>query len=172
MIDETWKRVCGMHVEQNGNISLVWLAHDTEADVIHLYDTASFKREVLAVIAEGINARGRYIPVAWNNEKMAEELLQRGCRMEIDKADDSDEMAEVLTRDIWERMRTDRWKVDKRLSDWLSEFRTFNREADMVPRETHPLMAATRHAMSCLQFARSPYASRKATKNYAEHAQV
>lgn len=172
MIDEFSKRIAGMHVRQNGDVALVWLALDNDTDVIHLYDTAVFRREVLAVIAEGINARGRYIPVAWNDEKMADKLLQRGCRMEIDKADDSDSMAEVLTRDIWERMRTDRWKVDRRLQDWLAEFKTFNREAQQVPRDTHPLMAATRHAMSQLEFARSERAHRSGTKNWSEHAFV
>lgn len=161
-----------MHVEDNGNISIVWLALDTDADCIHLYDTAQFKREVLAVIAEGINARGRYIPVAWSNKKMSDELLQRGCRMEVDESDDTDEIAEVITRDIWERMRTDRWKVDKRLGDWLGEFKTFNRQAERVPRDSHPLMAATRHAMSQIQFARSETTYRRQTKNYAEHAIV
>lgn len=153
MIQPHWKRIAGLHIADDGAWAAVWMALD-ENGVVHLYDCAHFKREVLAVIAEGLNARGRFIPVAWTNESMSQNLLDRGCNMLPEKTDDSDEMAEVISRDILERMRTGRFKVEKRLSEWLEEFRTFNRDESKVP-STHPLMTATRYAMSELQYGRA-----------------
>lgn len=155
MIDDSWKRIGGIHVSDDGTTAAVWIAHDPAADVIHLYDTCVFKVEVLAVVAEGLNARGRKFFVAWNNKEMADQLLSKGCNMSPDPVDDSDSMAEMISRDIWERMRTGRFKVERRLQDWQAEFKSFNRDGNKVPRDSHPLMAATRHAISQLAFARS-----------------
>jgi hypothetical protein len=45
-------------------------------------------------------------------------------------------------------------KVDKRLADWLDEYRSFRRDEGLVPLKTHPLMAATRYAIAMIDFAR------------------
>lgn len=123
--------------------------------MIHLYDACVFKREVLAVVAEGVNARGRGVPVAWSkrDEALSDSLLERGCNMQHRPVSDTDGSAEMMTRDLWERMRTGRFKVDKRLQEWIGEFKTFTREGDKIPRDTHPLMAATRFALQDLDYA-------------------
>jgi len=156
VIAPEWRRICGVHVQDEGTLAAVWLAHDKTADVVHLYDCAKFSREVMAVIGEGLNARGRWIPIAWDKaaEDMSKKLLDRGCNMLPEPNKDSEAVAEVVSRDIWERMRTSRFKVDKRLAEWLDEYRSFFREDAKVPRTSHPLMSATRHAMSMLEYGR------------------
>ena len=153
-------------MQDDGTMAAVWLAHDPDSDVLHLYDACLFRREVLAVIAEGLNARGRWIPVAWVHQEVADELVNRGCNMLPDPSKETEAMAEVMSREIWERMRSGRFKVDKRLSEWLEEYRTFSRKDAKVPEQSHPLMAATRHAMGELAYARAEQAYRSATKNY------
>ncbi len=169
MIQDGWKRVAGIHIQDDGDLAAVWMALDGDSDVIHLYDCCVFKREVLAVIAEGMNARGRWIPVGWTNKELADKLLDRGCNMQPDPSDDSESMAEIISRDIWARMRSGRFKVDRRLKEWLDEYKTFNRQDSKVPRDTHPLMAATRHAIDQLQYAKAE--STRSTKiNYPKLA--
>lgn len=156
MIDPRWRRIAGLHVQDEGTLAAVWIARDHETDTLHLYDCARFSREVLAVIGEGLNARGRWIPIAWEKsaEEMSKKLLDRGCNMLPDPIKETDAVAEVVSRDIWERMRTGRFKVDRRLAEWLDEYRNFYREDSQVPRTSHPLMSATRHAVSQLDYAR------------------
>lgn len=172
MIEDSWDRICGVQMCPNGEVAAVWLAHDAESDVVHVYDACIFKREVLVVIAEGIAARGRQIPIAWSksDEEFIEKLLDRGCDTLPDPADDSDSMADLLSRDILERMRTHRFKVEKRLSEWLDELKNFQREDQKVPRETFPLMAATRHAIDQLTWAKSASATRASKINYPKVA--
>lgn len=155
-IDESWSRIAGVHVENQGEMAIVWLAHDKVSDCVHLYDCAVFRREVLAVIAEGINARGRWIPLAWEKdaEEAVKKLKERGCKAIADGYKDTPAVSEVTSRDIWERMRTGRFKVDKRNAEWLDEYRNFYREDGQVPKDSFPLMSATRHAMSVLKKAR------------------
>ena len=158
-----------MHAQNEGEIGCVWLAHDKAADVIHLYDCCMFRREVLAVIAEGLNARGRWVPVAWEGgaKEIVERLLDRGCNTLPEPSKQTPVLAEAISRDVWERMRTGRFKVDKRLAEWLDEYKSFVREDGQVPLKTFPLMSATRHAMADMDYARAQ--SRKGKlgdKNY------
>lgn len=153
MIEPHWKRIAGIDSQEDGTIGAVWLAHDTTSDYLHIYDSCVFKREVWAVIAEGMNARGRMIPIAWKkkDKDMSDTLKEKGCRVIFEPTKDTDE--EVLSREIWERMRTGRLTVDKRLGDWRGEFQTFRRDKNKIP-EGFPLMAATRHAIAMLRYAK------------------
>lgn len=174
MVDPQWKRICGIHLEEDGSLAAVWLAHDKLDDSVHVYDACSFKREVTVVIAEGLNARGRWIPIAWHKsaKDYADKLLERGCKMLYDGSDDTDALAEVISRDIWERMRTHRFKADKRLANWLDEYESFDKEEGKIPVANFPLMAATRHAMSQLKMAKRQANHRKKQRNYPEVARV
>jgi hypothetical protein len=157
VIKEHWKRIAAVHCPDEGEIAAVWLAHDGDANVVHLYDCALFKAEVLAVTAEGLNARGRWIPIAWEHgaKPIADELLKRGCRMQAEPVKETPAMAEVTSREIQALMRTGRFRVDKRLAEWLDEYRSFYRQDAQVPRTSYPLMSATRLAVADLQYARA-----------------
>lgn len=155
-ISPSWRRVCGVHVQQDGQVAAVWIAHDRDANVLHLYDCHTHEREVLAVQAETLKKRGKWIPVAWHDDakEIVEKLLEHGCNTLPEGVKNSDAIAETVSLDIWERMRTGSFKVSERLTPWLDEFRTFQRQGGRVPRETHPLMSATRHAVAMLDYAR------------------
>lgn len=154
MIEDHWPRIAGMHVRDDGDVGCVWMAHDRDRDLVHLYDACLFRREVWAVIAEGLNARGRHIPVAWAHREFSDALLKRGVNMLPEPVESSLAAAEVATQDIVERMRTHRFKVERRLQDWVEEYQSFERENQHVPTETHPLMSATRYAVQMLPYAR------------------
>lgn len=154
MIEDYWPRICGMHVQPNGNVGCVWMAHDKDRDLVHVFDACIFRSEVLAVIAEGLNARGRYVPVAWAHKEFSASLLDRGVNMLPESVEASQASAEVATQELIERMRTHRFKVERRLQVWVDEYQSFERENQQVPTDTHPLMSATRYAVQCLPYAR------------------
>jgi hypothetical protein len=158
----------------DGSIAAAWIAHDRDADTLHLYDSAMFKREVLAVIAEGITARGRWIPMAWHKDMKdaAAKLVDRGCNMEPSHALGSDSSEEVTARDMWERMRTGRFKVDRRNAEWRDELKGFNRRDAKIPLESHPLMAATLCAVSMLEYARAPASRVGSGKSFPKVAMI
>lgn len=156
MISNSWRRIAGMHVQADGQIAAVWLAWDRDADCLHLYDCHLHEREVLAVQAETLRSRGKWIPVAWHDDarEIADRLRDHGCNMIAEGVKNSDPIAETVSLDIWERMRTGRFKVGGHLKAWLAEMESFQRKDARVPRDTHPLMAATRHAVAQLSWAR------------------
>lgn len=174
MIDPLWRRICGLHIEDEGHVGAVWIAHDKETDTLHAYDCAIVRKEVLAVISECLNSRGRWIPIAWEKsaKAMADQLIDRGCNMLPETDTETKAIREMSTREIWERMRTGRFKVDKRLSEWLDEYKTFNREDSQVPNAKHPLMSATRHAVAQLDYAIRQRTTHKTQRNFPKVAIV
>jgi hypothetical protein len=164
-MNSEWKRIAGVDVEDAGLVACVWLGYDKISDVVTLYDCCKFNAEVLAVIAEGVNARGRWIPVAWNvtDKDFTVKLEERGCNMLYDGVTETPQLAELVSRDIWERMRTGRFKVDKRMAEWLSEFSLFHKDAGKIPTDGYPLMAATRNAVSQLAYAKRLQSPAKST---------
>jgi hypothetical protein len=173
MIETHWKRIAGLYVMENGDSAAVWIAHDPLADVLHLYDCCLMVKEIPVVVAEALNTRGRWIPVAW--EKHAKgfsgELLDRGCNMLPDAVDDADANAERVSREILERMRTGRFKADKRLKSWIDEYNTLYHDSTKIPRDSSPLMAATRMAVAMLDWAKRQSPKRgTASLNYPKLA--
>jgi len=158
------RRICGIHVEHDGQVAAVWLSHDKDVDRVHLYDCVKHEREVLAVQAESIKRRGAWIPVAWNEgaKEIADRLLEHGVNIIPESVKNKDQLAEATALEIWERMRTGRFRVKETLQDWLDEFSTYQRQDGSVPLDTHPLMNATRHAIANLEWARTN--TRKAIK--------
>jgi len=149
------KKVAGMYALKDGSMSFVWLELDTETDTVRVYDSCVFSTEVPAVIAEGVRARGRWVPIGWNNQEMMQCLLDRGCKMLPEATSDSDEYAEVISREIWERMRSQRFVVDRKLTAWFEEAGTLERDGNKIPRDSHPLIAATRMAIANLDSAKA-----------------
>lgn len=169
MIENSWPRIAGIHAEDDGTIGAVWLAHNKETDTLYVYDCAKFAREVFVVIGEGLNVRGRHIPIAWSDKSkdMADKLLMdRGCNMLPEACKDTPAVAEVVSRDIWERMRTGRFVALKRMSEWLDEYKAFYREGGQIPRTAHPLMSATRYAVAQMQYARRKEPKGKKNVNF------
>jgi len=172
IIEPFWKRIAGIHCVDDGSLAAVWLVHNPDTDKVTCYDTSTFSREVLAVIVEGLAARGRWIPIAWDksSKEMADKLRDRGLNMLPEPSSSGEAMAEVISREIWERMRSDRFKVDKRLGAWIDEMKSFSRKDAKVPVSTHPLMTATRNAMEMLTYARRQAPKNKHKRNYQEVA--
>lgn len=174
MITPEEYRIAGLQAQDDGVIAVVWLAHDRTTDRVQVYDAVKFSREVLAVVAEGINARGRWIPVAWHKDakEIADQLLEKHCKMQPEPVQSSQPAIEAVSLSIWERMRSHRLKADKRLGNWVEEFKTYNRQKGQVPTGSHPLMDATRNAICDLKYARRQAQRRGVQINYPRLAMV
>jgi hypothetical protein len=169
--DNNSRRIAGIHVQADGIIGAAWLAHDKDTDVIEIYDACTFNNQVLAVIAEGLVARGRWIPIAWHKdaEEFAKQLLNRGCNMLHDPSEQSDAMAEVKSKEIIERRDSGRLFIVNRLKNWLDEA-NFVKADGKVPAAGYPLMSATRHAYAQLDYAKRQGKKGQHSLNYAEVA--
>lgn len=174
MIEPHWNRISAFHLEDNGTLGAVWLAHDIVTSVVHLYDAALFTKEVPAVIVSGLAARGRHYPLAWRkqDEAMAMELQDAGLNVLPEPCVDNPAMVEVRTRVIEQMLRTNRFRVDVTVGEWFEEYRKFFNTDSGVPHKGFPLMSATRHAVEMLPYARPAAPVRREAKNYPKVAIV
>jgi len=164
-IPSHWGRICGIDFGWDHPFSAVWLAHDRDNDIVYVVDSYQIRRETPAVHAAAINARGKWIPVAWphdgmNTEKGSGEPLgelyrKHGVRMLPERAKFSDGSNSVETgvMTILERMRQGRFKVFSHLADWLNEFRMYHRKDGRIAKQSDDLMDATRYAVMELRSA-------------------
>ena len=169
MIEATWKRIAGIHLDDDGALGAVWLAHDEDNGVIHVYDCAIFRDTMPAVVQNGITARGRYIPVAWRKQDkdIKLELYEEGG---IDMLPDAvEDTTATIARGhelIRQYIGASRLRVDRRVKQWLDEYRMITKDGvGKVPEKGYPLLSATRHALRMLNWAEAETSAMPVTQN-------
>jgi len=157
MINSAWPRVGAIALGETGDVGAVWMTYDRDTDGVIIYDACLFVNVDLAVIAEGLNARGRFIPVAWAKgaEAFKDEMLNRGVKMLYDPADDGEGMARIITASITERMRSSRLRADARLANWRDQMKAAQR-SDGPDAAPQLLVTATRYALQMLPQGKAP----------------
>lgn len=154
MIDANFGRVAGISVVEEGTLAAVWLAYDKQTDTAHLYDCALFDAP-MDRIAEGLNARGREIPVAWaaSAKSVADRLLyDYGVNTITSNDAVADGLAALEMKSLVARLNGQRLIIDPRCKEWTREYAAWTRDEAPVPES--PLLVATRIAFGRLDYAR------------------
>lgn len=161
-----WPQIVGLDFGWDHPTAAVLLAWDREADV--LYVTKEYRRakEVPLIHAGAVRAWGGWQPVAWPHDGLqhdkgsGEQLKEQYRAAKLDMlADQASHEAggngvEAGIFEMYERMRTDRFKVFSDCGMWFDEFRTYHRADGRIVKERDDLMAATRYAVMMRRFAR------------------
>lgn len=168
-----WRRIAGLYASEQGDISAVWVAVEVDNGTLHCYDAATFQREVFVVIGEGLNARGRWIPIAWekSNEPVVEHLRDRGCSFLPDPIKEDAATAEVLSREIWQRMRQSQFKISRQAKNLQEQISSMSKDDFADNTDNYPLVAALRYAVDSLSFAKAQE-RRQTAINYPKKAIV
>lgn len=160
-----WPRICGLDFGWDHPTAAVWVAWDRDANVVHIYDCYRQKEQTPVVHAAAVNARGKWIPVAWPHDglqhdkgsgvQLADQYRQQGVNMLAEKVTFSDGSngVEAGIMDMLDRMKTGRFKVASHLNDWWEEFRLYHRKDGQIVKEGDDLMSATRYALMALRHA-------------------
>lgn len=145
-----WKHSYGMDVGWN-RTAAVWSAHDTEADVLYLYSEHYRGQAEPAVHAQGIRARGEWIPGVIDPASRGRSQtdghnllsLYRDLGLKLVVANNS---VESGLYEVWTRLSTGRLKVFRTMTNWLAEYRLYRRdEKGRIVKDNDHLMDATRY---------------------------
>jgi len=172
---ESWRRICGLHVTEVGDVGCVWLSYDKDTDYIRLTDSAFFRDQPFPVICEGINARGRDIPIAWSKpaKSLIDTLAERGANIIPEPVVEDPAFAAAITNELVSRMLSQTFRVSERAAEWRDEYKTFFYDDNAkVPVDSHPLMAATRYAIAKLSWAKATRLRRRNQVNFPRVAIV
>jgi phage terminase large subunit-like protein len=172
-LPDHWPRIAGLDFGWDHPTACVWIAHDTDSDTYYLYDEYSKNKESVVVHAAALNARQRWIPVAWPKDglqsdkgsgiSLAEQYRGQNVEMLLDWARNplalgekgkGNNAIEPGIMDMFQRMETGRFKVFSHMVGWLQEFRSYHRKDGKIVPMRDDLMSATRYACMAMQHAR------------------
>lgn len=172
-IPSHWARIVGLDFGWTHPTAAAWIAWDRDTDTIYVYDCYRVKEQPVAVHANAIQARGKWIPVAWPHDgenetavgpQLAVQYRSAGCNMlaerahylvhnEHDDTTSSSVSVEAGLQDMLTRMQSARLRVFSHCNDWFEEFRLYHRDEGKVVKERDDLMSATRYGVMMLRHA-------------------
>lgn len=173
-----FRRIAGMDFGIDHPSAVVWLAHDTDRDILYLYDCHKLAGEVPSHHAQAIKARGSWIPMAWPHDGMirdkgtgiplANQFKRHGVNMLPEPARWTDEMRlgrvpehkgaqsrEAGVLEILDRMHSGRFKVVRcpQCEMFLTEKRMLHRKDGLIVAKYDDLESALRYAVMSVSFA-------------------
>lgn len=149
-IPSHWPKAYALDVGWN-RTAAVWGAWNRDNDTIYLYDEYYVSEAPPQVHADGIKARGDWVPgvvdpaSAGSNQKDGTQLITeyRTLGLNLEPADNT---VEAGIHAVYRRMVSSRLKVFKTMPNWLSEVRLYRRdEKGKIVKERDHLMDATRY---------------------------
>jgi phage terminase large subunit-like protein len=163
-IPRTWKQIIGMDFGWDHPTAAARIAYDETNDVLHVVSAYRQSEASPLIHSAAIKPWGSWIPVAWphdalQHDKSGEQYRKlysdHGLQMLSTHAAYDDKRSNGVEEglmDILQRMQTGRFKVDKTLSQWWEEYRTYHRKDGKVVKERDDLMSATRYAVMMLRY--------------------
>lgn len=112
----------------------LWAAHDPNTDIVYLYSEHYRGDAEPPVHAAAIRARGTWIPgvidpaARGRGQKDGTRLLDDYRQLGLDTLEPADNALEAGIYAVWTRLSTGRMKVFRTLSNWLAEFRFYQRD--------------------------------------------
>ena len=143
-----WKRLAGLDVGFNVTAA-VFIAHDTQNDVVYVYDEYHGEKQNPASNAAGIRHRtGKWMPIMIDPASRGRSQVD-GVKLitEYRKEDldvrPADNAVEAGIFAVWQRLQTGRLKIFKTCHHTLSEYETYQRDEDgkIVKRRDHHMDA-------------------------------
>lgn len=149
-IPDHWPRAYALDVGWN-KTAATFAAWDRESDTVYLYSEHYRGQAEPSIHAEGIRARGEWIPGVIDpasrgrSQQDGQQLLQKYIDLGLD-LDTAMNAVESGIYEVWTRLSTGRLKVFKSMTNWLQEFRLYRRdEKGRIVKSNDHLMDATRY---------------------------
>lgn len=141
-LDVGWKITAGL-----------WGAHDTNTDILYLYSEHYVGETEPPIHAAAIRARGTWIPgvidpaARGRGQRDGQRLMTDYVQLGLDTLTASENALEAGIYEVWTRMATGRLKVFKTLTNWIQEFRLYQRDERGRVKDGQPdhLMDTTRY---------------------------
>lgn len=141
-LDVGWNRTAG-----------IWCAIDPNTDIAYLYSEHYVGEAEPPIHAAAIRARGTWIPgvidpaARGRGQRDGQRLMQDYLQLGLDTLTVSENALEAGIYAVWTRMATGRLKVFRTLSNWVQEFRFYQRDD-----KGHVKDGQNDHLMDCTRY--------------------
>lgn len=161
-----WARVNGMDFGIDHPAAGAFCAHDRDTDTFYVYDGYKMPGETPIYHAAAMKKHGEWIPNSWpqdglqreksSNVALKDQYRKHSLYMLRDYAQYPDARGnsrEAGLIEMYEYMRTGKFKVFSNLSQWFEEKRMYHRKDGLVVAKYDDLLSATRYAFMMRRFA-------------------
>lgn len=175
-IPETWPKAYALDVGWNKTAAM-WGALDKQSDILYIYSEHYRGQAEPSVHAEGIKARGDWIPgvidpaARGRSQADGAQLIQKYIDLGLD-LEFAKNAVEAGLQEVWERLSSGRLKIFNSCVNTKAEFRLYRRdEKGRVVKVADHLMDALRYlVMSGIHRAKTKPAPRKLEDYYGYHS--
>lgn len=142
-----WPRIWALDVDRT-NASVLWCAHDREADTLYIYSELIMPRYELALVADAIKKRSAGYPGLFDHlaRKRTEQEGQRIIGALLDLHLDvftSRTDADAAVAEVTRRLSTKRLKVFSTCQEYFAQYRSYRRDkSGSIVEEADGLMKA------------------------------
>jgi hypothetical protein len=165
-IPQYWKRIQGIDFGWGDHpTASVSIAIDPETQILYLYAAYKSTETGIAYHAQNIKKRGN-IPMAWPHDgltkdkssgiQIAQLYRNEGVKMLKNHAQflgKRQNGLEASVSDLYDRMKSGRFKVFSIFQDWFGEFRIYHRKDGVIKAIYDDLISATRYAVMMERYA-------------------
>lgn len=175
-IPSHWARINGIDFGVDHPAAGAFCAHDRDTDTFYVYDAYRAPGESPVYHASAMKKHGDWIPTAWPHDGLSREkgslvplknqYRSHGLYMLKEHAQYPDARAnslDVSLQEMYEYMRTGKFKVFSTLPLWFEEKRMYHRDAGLVIKKRDDIISATRYAFMMRRYAQprpAPVANR------------
>lgn len=175
-IPNHWRRINGIDFGIDHPGTCAYCAYDADADTFYVYDCYKKTGETAVYHAAAIKKHGNWIPVAWphdgfirdkgNATPIKNQFKGHGVKMLSDHALHNQKHGmsrEAGLVEMYEYMRSGRFKVFSTCREWFEEKRMYHRKDAKVVDKFDDIMSGTRYAFVARRFAQNsrPVISRR-----------
>jgi phage terminase large subunit-like protein len=163
-----WAKIWGIDFGIGHPFAAVLLAWDRETDTMHVLHCIRVTDQLPYQHAALMKPIGSGVPVSWphdghirdrnSGEPLSKSYSAHGLRMleaHATHADGKSISTEAGILEIYERMKTGRFKVAAHCTNWFEEFRGYCRKDNQIVKFKDDLMSATRMAVTARRFAKA-----------------
>lgn len=167
-IPNHWARINGIDFGIDHPGAGVFCAHDRDSDTFYVYDAFKVAGQTAIYHADALKKHGEWIPNAWPHDgiqrdpgsgKALKDLYRgHGLHMLKEHAHYRDERGnhrEPGVIEMFEYMRTGRFKVFGHLTQWFEEKRLYHRKDGQIVAKKDDILSATRYAFIMRRYARA-----------------
>lgn len=167
-VPKFFRQISGIDFGIDHPFGLVDLAYDADQDIVYVTNAQRVTGETPIYHCGMVPNNRRWVPVAYphdgdttekgDGEQLIKKYRQHGLNAlpftaRYDNKKGGTQPVEPIVDDMWERMKTSRFKVFSNQHLWLEEKRMYHRKDGKIQPVKDDLIAATRYALMMLRFA-------------------
>jgi phage terminase large subunit-like protein len=157
-IPDHWMQIGGLDFGWDHPFGATSIAWDRDSDIVYVTREYAQREATPVIHSAAIKPWGHWLPWSWphdglqhdkgSGESLAMQYRAQGLKMLGERATfpDGGNGVEAGVIEMFDRMKTGRWKVFSTCGKWFEEFRLYHRKDGLIVKERDDVISSSRYA--------------------------